>query len=55
ILPDTNEEEINNVKNNIQDKYLQNQNKIDNLLLDINIPLEFDDNNIATEEPLTDD
>ncbi|RHZ81996.1 hypothetical protein Glove_115g16 [Diversispora epigaea] len=39
----------------MQDEYLQNQNEINNLLLDINIPLEFDDNDIATEEPLTDD
>src|SRR5206468_34145 len=54
ILPNTNEEEINNAKNNMQDEYLQNQNEINNLLLDIDIPLEFDDNNIATEEPLTD-
>ncbi|CAG8607441.1 8993_t:CDS:2, partial [Diversispora eburnea] len=55
ILSDTNEEEINNAENNMQDEYLQNQNKIDNFLLDIDISLEFDDNNIATEEPLTDD
>ncbi|RHZ78263.1 hypothetical protein Glove_166g201 [Diversispora epigaea] len=35
-------------------EYLQNQNKINNLLLDIDISLEFDDNNIATKELLTD-
>ncbi|CAG8511074.1 556_t:CDS:2 [Diversispora eburnea] len=56
ILSDTNEEEINDAKNNMQDKDLYNQNEIDNLLLDIDISLEFEDNNnIAIEELLTDD
>jgi hypothetical protein len=40
----------------MQDEDLYDQNEIDNLLLDVDISLEFEDNNnIATEEPLTDD
>jgi len=39
----------------MQDEYLHDHSEIDDLLLDIPFELEFEDNNnIATEEPLTD-
>ena len=40
----------------MQEEYLYDHSKIDNLLLDIPSEFEFEDsNNVATEEPLTDD
>ncbi|CAG8474314.1 9413_t:CDS:1, partial [Diversispora eburnea] len=52
----TSKEEINNAENNMQDEDLYDQNKINNLLLDTDISLEFENNNnIVTEELLIDD